>query len=780
MKKRIICLILAVVMLSLSLVGCVYSYEDDELDAYVTYDEAAFVAAMKNLVIVGGDFTEDAETRANKVYDAIYSLLASNATNTDKKNTGKPADHDKFYYCYYITFEKDGKTVQLAPDYMATGKAKSFQLGQKIYSAKLDEEISKIAKDFEFTAENAYSQDSSTANKVEAGQFAAITYSYSYDSDPAEDKETLVKGTVTLQLVTLDSNNPLHAKLIGKNINTEFSEKVTGDNNTETTVKEIVIPKDSGFVINGEEVNAEIKVTGAKVAYVVKGTPLTTVVDKTYSEEPSTALKDIYGNEHKVKDVDLTYHVYANAYSVVDELDATNIIKLIYGKNLTKDTLKNMIILGAELSEKTEEEQAAYFENNFKINGLTANEGSTVFDTLADKLVTALSDVATKKSTLTTAESAETKAQTDYNEAAAEVKEKPDSEAAKEELKEAEKTLNEKKEAVNKAKTAYDEAVDTRDELIVALLTKDYMAVLDAKDAYKAAATEETAKKDALDKAKEDEAKKKTEAEKEGATDEAKAAYETAKQATATAQAAYDTAKQAADAAKDKYKNPAKESIEGVNDIIVNGYEDVKYKELQDAYRADKKEKIVKAVFEEIKKNVKVNAYPEKAVDEAYDRIINNYKYSFYNGKAADSNGNALKDEDGVEITNYTYFKGSFKNYLIAAVTTDYATVETYKEAKEAVRAWAQEKVAPVLQFSFIADKYDLVYTDAEFKEYKKDKNNGYESDEFYYGESTVRNGLQFAKLMDYFLESEEKVDENDSRFVTDEYKNIKVVPKFD
>ena len=726
MKKRIISLILVVVMLSLSLVGCAYSYEDDDLAQYVTYDEKAFQDALKSLVIVDGDFTEDNETRNKKVHDAIISALASNATDTKRYDTGKPGQYDKFYYCYYITFVDDaGKTVYLAPDVMATGKAKNIQFGKAIYSTTLEEAVYNAAKDYEFTAEKSYSQTSS--GKVEAGQLAAVTYTVKYNPDGNGIKTV----TATLEIGALSTENPIHAKLLEKN-------------SIGTKLDSFTIAANSGLVINGETINAEITVEGAKVDYVIKGEQLTTITEKTYAADSTTVLKDIYGNEHKVADKELTYNVYAYRFSRVDELNAANIIKLIYGKNFTQDIAKEIMILGNSLKDKTEDEQKAFFDD-FKVNGIEAVEGSNVFETLVDKIVTALNDVETKKTTKTTAESALSSAETAYQSAKEEAEANPDSESAKAELKEAEKTKNEKQDAVNKAATALEEAEATRDELVAALLTKDYKVITDAKEAYK--------------NAKADEATKKAEAEKEGATDEAKAAYETAKKATEDAKAAYDA--------------KVYTTVEGVNEIIVKGYTDLKYEELQEAYRADKQNKIVVAVLEQIKKNVKVNSYPEKAVDEAYDKLINNYKYNFYNGKATGSDGKTLKDENGVEITNYTKYNGSFKNYLVAAVTTDYAEVKTYKEAKEALRAWAQEKVAPVLQFSFIADKYDVVYTDEEFKEYKKDKNNAYESDEYYYGESTVRNGLQFEKLMDYFLASTEKVDENDARFVKDVYTNI-------
>ncbi len=226
--------------------------------------------------------------------------------------------------------------------------------------------------------------------------------------------------------------------------------------------------------------------------------------------------------------------------------------------------------------------------------------------------------------------------------------------------------------------------------------------------------------------------------------------------------------------------------VEGMNATLVTGYENVKYNELQDAYNKDIKEKIATEVFEIIKKNVAVTGAPKKAVEEAYDMLINNYKEAFYNDTAKDANGKEIKNEDGETVTNYSYYmsgdyvkNGSFKVFLkdqVAGnsdITKCYdAKVESYKDAKAALRAYAESTVVPVVQFTFIAEKLGLEYTDKEFKEYKKDKNNGYESDEYYYGESAVRNGLQFEKLMNALLEAEKVTKTEDARYVNYKYDN--------
>ena len=666
MKKRIISLILVVVMLALALVSCSSSLLDENLDDYASYEEAAFLEALKSITVKDGDFTDDVTTRQNKVEDAIYSALASAVSDSTKKTSGKVGAHDLVYYCYYITYEKtvgEGDdtttvTIQSAPDYMDTDKAIKIQLGQKTpYTNELSkfvfDKLSAVDGGFEFTAENAYSQNETATDKAEIGQWAVISYKTEYTK---AGSTTVEKDTVTNQIVKLDANNPIHAALTAEGI------KIG------TKVDTINVAANSGLLIDGVTVNEEIKVTEAVVNYVMKGAEL-----DTFTNTESTSkikVKDIYGHEEEVEESKLVYHVYAHAYTTVDELNASNVISFVYGKKFTKAIAQEMYVLGKGLKDKTAEEKQSAMDA-ITIADVTVAEGSNAFDTVVDKLVTALSDVSAKDTALTTAETNLSKA-TDEN---------------REELET----------AVTNAETALKDAKKTRDDLLTQLL-----------------------------------------------------------------------------------------SVEGMNDTLVEGYEYIKYNELQDAYNEDLKEKIANAVFDVIKKNVTVTGAPKKAVDEAYDMLVNNYKYAFYNDTAKDSNGKEIKDENGEALTNYSYYmngeyvkNGSFKVFLKDQVAgnSDIAeyfdgTIASYKDAKTALRAYAESTVVPVLQFTFVAEKLGLEYTDKEFKEYKKDKNSGYESDEYYYGESAVRNGLQFEKLMKALLEAEKVTKTEDARYENYKYEN--------
>ena len=669
MKKRIISLILVVVMLALSLVSCGYSLANDDLNEYASYktNYDDFIKALE-ITVKGGDFTDDVNTRKDKTFDAIYSAIAAKVSDSTKKQTGKVGAHDLVYYCYYITYTKtvgEGDnatevTVQVAPDYMSTGKAVKIQLGQKTpYTDALSkfvfDELSKIDGGFEFSENNAYSQNTN-AEKASAGMFAAISYKTEYTKAGSTTPE---KDTVTLQIVQLDENNPIHKALIAAdNENVKIGTKLDS----------FTVPANSGLVIDGVIVNEEITVKEAVIDYAIKGSEF-----KSFTNTEATdkiKVTDIYGHEEEVDRSKLNYHVYLNAYTTVDEFDAETVISYVYGKNFTKAIAQNMYILGKGLKDKTDDEKKAALDA-ITIKDVTAAEGSNSFDTVVDKLVTALSDVSAKESALTTAETNLSSA-TDAN-------------------------REERQKAKETAETNLKNAKKTRDDLVLQLL-----------------------------------------------------------------------------------------SVEGMNDTLVLGYENIKYEELQTAYLDDVKEKVVTAVFDAIKAQVVVSDVPEKAVEEAYDMLINNYKYSFYNDKATDSNGKEIKNEDNEAITNYTYYmsgdyveNGSFNIFLKDQVAgnKDIAkhfngTIANPKDAKTALKAYAKATVVPVVQFTYIAQQLGLEYTDKEFKEYKKDKNNGYESDEYYYGESAVRNGLQFEKLMKVLVESEKITKTEDARYVNYKYEN--------
>lgn len=209
-------------------------------------------------------------------------------------------------------------------------------------------------------------------------------------------------------------------------------------------------------------------------------------------------------------------------------------------------------------------------------------------------------------------------------------------------------------------------------------------------------------------------------------------------------------------------------TVDGVvtSDKLVKGYKISTYNYLQKTYNNEIKMNLATEIYFFLTKNIAVSGTPEEAVKMTYEQMMENYEYEFYK-----------EDYDSSKkISNYKQYKGSFKKFLIAAVTSDIKSVKTYDEAIAAVKEKAADYVKPVVQIYVAAKDYGVVVSDKEFKEYKKNPDNNYSYNEYSYGENSVRYAYQFDKLMNYFLECEEKTadaDANGYKVVTVEYKKI-------
>ena len=113
-------------------------------------------------------------------------------------------------------------------------------------------------------------------------------------------------------------------------------------------------------------------------------------------------------------------------------------------------------------------------------------------------------------------------------------------------------------------------------------------------------------------------------------------------------------------------------------------------------------------------------------------------------------------------------------------MNSDYSkTVETYDEALAVLEEEAKKYVEPIVRIYIASKAYDVIATDKEFKEYKKDTDNNYSYNEYYYGENSVRYAYQFDKLMNYVLAYDEvkaDADANGYVAVTFDYKLVEIV----
>ena len=298
----------------------------------------------------------------------------------------------------------------------------------------------------------------------------------------------------------------------------------------------------------------------------------------------------------------------------------------------------------------------------------------------------------------------------------------------------------------------------------IAKLQKEVTEATEALDTKETAVTEATSArdkaKDAVDKAGD----AATNAQKDSLT-KAEANLTTATKARDDAQALLDSKTAEKDA---KIATLLGITVDGVatSDRLVKGYKISTYNYLQRTYNNEIKMNLATEIYYFLTKNIAVSGTPDEAVKMTYDQMIENYEYEFYK-----------EDYDtSKKISNYKQYKGSFKKFLIAAVTSDIKTVTTYDEAVAAIKEKAAEYVKPIVQIYVAAKDYGVVVTDKEFKEYKKNPDNNYSYNEYSYGENSVRYAHQFDKLMNYFLEYEEKTadaDANGYKVVTFEYKKI-------
>ena len=181
---------------------------------------------------------------------------------------------------------------------------------------------------------------------------------------------------------------------------------------------------------------------------------------------------------------------------------------------------------------------------------------------------------------------------------------------------------------------------------------------------------------------------------------------------------------------------------ENTKDKILTEYKQDAYDSLEDTYNNAIHEALAAEIYKLIDTKVTVNSLPERAVDEAYDTLIEKHKADFYTGSDSES-----------KESYYTKY-GDFKSYLTAVKSAD-----SYEDACNKVLEDAKGHVTTYVKIFAVAQGVDQVYTN---KEYRKNANTG--SLEESYGKINTRVALQFAKLLDYYLElDEDKIKEEDA-----------------
>ncbi len=297
--KRIISLILTVVITAGLLVSCGYSLADDKMSKYAEFDKDAFIAGCLNKIkIEDADFTADAETRAKILEDKLYTKLSAIA---EEKRDGVLSAYDIIYYCYYVTFEKDGETVMFYTDKMDMSNPTNAQVGfkntddyteknpstlkldaVKLYEAVNGFEFKDMVKDGDTVTDYGknYHTITSGTTKAEAGDIASITYTLEYTPEGGSK----VTKTYTSQIVELKADDAFLNKFIGQAVgDVTIADAIDGK--TYTSVK-----------LNW------IKDAGEEITYK----------DKTYTVSKKVA--SVNKDEYDLKDQELTYHIFPVYY----------------------------------------------------------------------------------------------------------------------------------------------------------------------------------------------------------------------------------------------------------------------------------------------------------------------------------------------------------------------------------------------------------------------------------------------------------------------------------
>ncbi len=439
MKKRIISLILVAVMALLTLASCGYSYANDDMTKYATFDKAAFEKALKeSLQIEDGDFGTVESVRLEKVQDKIFTSLAGTVDAEDKVYEGVAAEHDLYYYCYYYTATIDGETYYFSTTTMQESKATKLQLGLNSHEG-LNKSIAEALAALDLK-DIAYKTNTETDTKTKTGDVVYVTYTKTYSvpklddkGEPALDKdgEPLYeekKTTVTYECITLPTvptaaegeeapKLDFFQQLVDKKVG-----KVS-----DITVKE---------TIDGEE--REVKYSSINIGWVVESgkEAAATVTEVTHTEKKEVA--DIFGAKKDLKDVELTYHIFPVYYlSVPTALNLELVLVELLGSTITA---KEDFDEDGEISED-EEGTLPIFDDE------TLKNGDKTISALIEELSELIADYEEKEKALNDAEAAVTKAEDAITKAGGEDKatttQKNALKDAKDDLDEAQKAFDE-------------------------------------------------------------------------------------------------------------------------------------------------------------------------------------------------------------------------------------------------------------------------------------------------------------------------------------------------
>ena len=774
MKKRIISLVLALVMVVMALVSCGQaSIVSRDLNDYleVEFDKAAFIEALGKLEIEDGSFTDDDAKRDIIAAETIYSAIAAAVVSEgNKKTDGVVGANDVLYYNYYIE-DAEGKKYSFASMKPSSVTASATKANHTVQLGAVSEDddnyaftsalkAALIASNVADIKEYIYSVNSTTNTTVTVEDNKPVTVVVSYTRAHTDAEGGTVTEKATYELLTLDksSSDPLVQKLLSEGATLKignsatFSKTVTKEDGSTETVKE------TEFVVGDYTYSA------FKVEWVIESGAEMFSFKYTPDEKFELAPESLPSSATKVdlKDKELTYHVYPVYYYEVPETSAESIVRYVLGKDIKVDSFD---VFENESYKNGEKTVKSIIEELAKIYTVAASKTEKFDKTSSDNDIKLLG--------LIQAEEFATDSTTEVIAKLAHLIG----------LKKVSESTTEAEETVNTA-LAWIESNMAEDED-----AKDLLALKKAYDDLKSAETPDNTK-----------------------IETAKSKFNTAALAFYDAEKtkAYSEALEAAKASKIKLLVEASytvaatdttpEEVKVLGDAIVKEkIADVRYS-LEIEYNEYITEAVGKAVYKLIDKSVKIAEYPEDILEEFYNHIYESYEYNFYKGNSA------TKDKDGKTQSNYKAH-GNLETFLKSADGTG------KEDWKAAITEEAKSHVAPIIKLyvvakafaddanrdtiSFIeadilAGRYDADYeddateaekdeanknaeeskknarenakkmlvTDEVFDDYKKSLGSAYSYYEEQYGERNLRAALQSNRLFYYFLSNKLVADE--------------------
>lgn len=376
MKTRIIALVLTVVMTLLALVSCggSFNFAEEDLTTYADFDYAAFMAALQKLEIEDSDYTTNTEIREQKqleaIYDKIVAAIIKNSYESDKKTEGTLGAGDVLYFVYYAVDEKTGNVyytsemkdssitatatkedhvinlgnvddedefMSLIKENIVEGDLKDF-----VYNMLTADEIKAEAKKTLLAEKADATADEITAAqkaaiKVKEGQTIVISYTRTYEAENSESAISTTIETANYVTITLDKNNPFHAKFLEEKSVAEVGGTLeVYDAEKDKTVTEFTLTEDE----------VEYKYSKVKILWLVEsaGAPVATFKYTPYTSTQKVTPDNLTSSgKQDLKDVELTYYVYpsyALSAPATNEISVMDILVHLYGKSLTSTSFE--------------------------------------------------------------------------------------------------------------------------------------------------------------------------------------------------------------------------------------------------------------------------------------------------------------------------------------------------------------------------------------------------------------------------------------------------------